>query len=98
MIDSSVDNVCFRRVCRERLLIPLIFPLGVNLTMSVSARLVKVLILRVGGFIFIRNKDAGQVHTLESSCPVHSHPPTHLIRHTPLAKCKSKSLHVGRYL
>ena len=70
--------------------------------MSVSARLVKVLILRVGGCIFIRNKDVGvgvgvgvgQVHTLESSCPVHSHPPTHLIRHTPLAKCKTKPVHV----
>ena len=59
---NSVDNVCFRRVCRERLLIPLIFPLGVKLTMSVSARLVKVLILRVGGCIFIRNKDGSSTH------------------------------------
>ena len=72
--------------------------------MSVSAGCVKVLILRGGGCIFIRNKDVGvgvgvgQVHTLESSCPVHSHPPTHFIRHMPLAKCKSKLLHVGRYL
>ena len=72
--------------------------------MSVSARLVKVLILRVGGCIFIRNKDVGvgvgvgQVHTLEPSCPVHSHPPTHLIRHMAFAKCKSKLLHAERYL
>ena len=84
-----------------REIFPFFFPLVVILTMSVSAGCVKVLILRGGGCIFIRNKDVGvgeYTCSNRSSFPVHFHTPTLFIRHTPLAKCKSKPLHMGRYL
>ena len=61
--------------------------------MSVSAGCVKVLILRGGGCIFIRNKDVGvgvglgQVHTLESCIVSRSFPPAHP-SHKTHAPCK----------